>query len=918
MRLDGSRDPHKKPFPLSMSASVGSPRGTPELLSKGLPLIASHRTHKTPLSLPSATSAVGTTLNLTASPRNSPRGKPSGPIHLESVDPIIKDGKTDEIDESVMNVKLMAKTLRSGNEDQITLVLFETQHILEVCREYAVQTLLPIICEEVVGWTQSLQVSAAEALLIVVATTVPPTLAKSLSDTAFQLIRSAKDQVISETWGQILVRTLPHVSWTAKELDEVVDQLEHQGHNGADGKLVVSRQLTARILGSLAVCSKEEELKRRIMYRAIYITNDKNVEVRGMIAESMQFIAASINVKVVEDELWPCIKRLITDDNARVHAVSLRSLSYIATAHKEQNPRTKLFRDLIPSIFTMECIKIRRDAETDQRRLEDDKYLVLEINSEIFGALLHSCWEFLTEDSALKDAFKAYLAMATCNSPAVRKYCAFNLPGVSHCFLRKYRTEMAGIAEFLSKDTDPEARWILAGGIHEVVKLLANPDTIAKLYNAVLALLQDENPLVRMNTLKHFEKLIAQLAKHMGYTAVGKLEPIFHDLHLLSEGNWRTQELLSKQLLLAAPLVPPPCIRSHVLPLLFKMAESSSYLVRKAAMAAVATCMRYIPDTTERDEEMASFRKEWAKGSIYWMRIGFIDSAQAAVNLYSRCIFRDTFGSALLRLATDRVSNVRARVALILPEVAPACHQMVEFQAALMSLKKDTDRDVVYSMRDIDNSIAVSLEKGTKDFENDMQREEEEQELYSKHLQAQKEAFRKKKGTVKRAKTLAMLMTKPMKVHTSQQKASHVAERSGDLESSKAGNDLGKQLSRHLGKKQSMLKSEASPVAGASQHSNSKEKKSHGRKSRVLFDHDSPSSSHDKGGGNITPSTPSPMKETYWRLSKQLGKKSSMAKSDIAPIAATSQHSNSKERKSRGRKSRLGSAPEGANSSHDK
>lgn len=686
-------------------------------------------------------------------PALSPRARKRGSFSLAgpaAFEPVIKEGNQDEMDDAAMNMSAMAETLESGSEDQITLVLFETQQVLQFCREFAIQTLVPVICAQVLPWSVSLKVSAAEALLSVVSSKVPPVLAKTISATAFEVIGSTNDPSVSEIWGQILVTTLPHVSWSPKELDRVLDQLESPGAAG----LPVPRKLTARILGSLAVCSKDDDLKRRIMHRAIDITNDGDVEVRGMISESFSLIGAAMNISVVEDELWPCIMKLIKDQDARVHAASMRSLSFIAAAHTKRTPDARFYSELLPPVILEESVNIRRAAVEDQRAVDDDTYLFLEINSEIFGELLLSCWQHITDELSRKELYKAFLAMATCNGPVIRKNCAFNMPGVSSCLVKKYRIELAAIVEFLSRDADPETKWMLAAGIHETVKILINPDTNANLFKSVLSLLKDSSPLVRMNTLAHFEELIVQLAKHNGYNSVRKLAPLFQNLQLLSEGNWRTQELLAKQLRLAAPLVPSPSIIANVLPLLYQMSEESSFLVRKAAMGAIATCLRYIPDTTERNEVMQTFRAEWAQGSVYWMRIAFIDSARAAVEIYSRCLFRDTYGSEVLKLAYDPVPNVRIRTAKILPHVAAACYQMEEFHTALEQLKKDEDRDVRDVMHGIDVVVNSSLAKGQDSFEDDMKLEDEERELYARHLQAQREAQKRKKGNIKRAKTI--------------------------------------------------------------------------------------------------------------------------------------------------------------------
>ncbi|PXF48553.1 Serine/threonine-protein phosphatase 4 regulatory subunit 4 [Gracilariopsis chorda] len=657
----------------------------------------------------------------------------------------LSGGRKDETESLTMNIGTIANTLSTGAENEITLILFEMQQVFHFCREYAERTLIPIICAKATEWGSSLQLSAGEALVSVSVSNVPSHLAKTISSTASDIIRSTNDSSVREVWGHILVTTLPHVTWSADELSVFIDELE-------DG-WASYKNLHARVLGSLAISSHDENIKTRIMRKAIHICKDQDLEVRGMIAESLATIGAALKVSVVEKELWPCLLNLLKDNNARIHAATIRTLAHISLAHKEKTPDAKLFYDHLPPVLLDECVRIRRSASQDQRTVGDDLYLLLEIDSEVFGKLLYCCHEYLADDATKKEVLKAFSEMATCNGPIIRKNCAFNMPGVATCLAKRGRFLLSSIVEFLSRDSEPETRWRLAAGLHETIKCLAGKDTIGNLFTTVLRLLQDSNALVRMNTLRHLEKLLAQLARHSGYNSVRKLAPIFEKLHLLSEGNWRTQELLARQLRLATPLVPPPAIRSNVLPLLYSISKDSSHLVRKATMATIATCMRYLPDTTEREQVMQAFRTTWAHGPVYWMRIAFIDSAKAAHEMYSKCLFRDTYGSEVLRLSQDVVPNVRLRVALLLPDIAPACYQMEEFHNALERLQDDIDEGVVEAMSSIDERVDAAIKKSTEHFEDDMKREEEERELYAVHLNARRDAQRKS-GNMKRAKTM--------------------------------------------------------------------------------------------------------------------------------------------------------------------
>lgn len=686
----------------------------------------------------------------------------------QTFEKVIRQGNQDEIDDDAMtNLTSVAESIRSGDSDALVVALFETGQALQNCREYAVQVLVPLICDHAVGWEYQLKLSAGETLLTVVNSgKVPEGVAQKIGKAAIVVIGTPCVQQMFEAWSDTLVAVLKYVSWSAKQLDDFLDVLEkvYKPPNN-----ILSRQLTARILGSLAASSKEDGgLKRRVLDRALLLSGNKNVIVRGMVAESFSFIGASASLSEVEKEIWPRLKKLLRDSDARIRAASLQSLSYISSAHREKGGETVFFARLLGPIFLEECARIRRDAAEDQRDADDDKCLLLEVNSEIFGELLYTSIDCLSE-SEKKEVYKAFLAMCTANGPIVRRYCAYNMPAVALCLSPKYKAEIASLVRFLAQDNDVEARWVLAAGLHETVKILASRESVNDLLKAAQELLEDEKTLVRKNILYHFEELISEISRHSGYGVVEKLSPLFQNLGVLTSENWTVQVALAKQLRLAAPLVPPPSLKMDVLPILYQLADRSAYIGRKAVMVAIATCIRYVPDVRERCEMLKRFREQWGQGAVFWMRIAFLDAAEAAVAIYSRCLFRHTFGMDVLRLAFDQVSNVRLRLASFLPRLAPACNQMEEFHSALEALKSDEDIDVSYLMNGVDEKISAALEEGYRRFEEDMKLEDEEQELYSRHLQAQREVQRKK--NVKKHRTGLFLGKAARGIHSTASRA---------------------------------------------------------------------------------------------------------------------------------------------------
>lgn len=777
----------------------------------------------------------------------------------------LAEGQAPLQNDALFSVSRMADLLASGTDSQRTVILFTLQQLLDHCLEDTVNVLIPVLCKNVHTWTYELQISSTEALLDVLQQNVSPESCKMICDAAFRVVGQSHSEDIFEAWGEILVVSLPSVKWTNEaELNEVVFILESFAGDEDD----VSRKLAARVYGSFASCLQTEQVESKILRRALDLANDEDLEVRGMVAESLAFIGAKISIHTVETMVWPKILSLLKDPDARVHAATMRTLANILDSHKDKNHDSPLYRELLAPVFARECEFVRKAATADQRTVNDDVYLLLEIISEVFGQLLYAIHPYFADDTARKEAYKAYLAMATCNGPIVRRYCAFNIPGVSKSIAAHFSTEMSSVVEFLSRDTDSETRWNLAAGIHETAAFLAGESSRDNLFKSVITLLQDENPLVRMNTLEHFHPLMKSLTKDSEESSIQLLRNVFQNLTLLSEGNWRTQELLAKQLEKACVLVPADALRSNVLPLLYQMAEESTYLVRKASMPAIAKAIWCIPSPQERDEAMQNFKISWADGGVFWMRMAFVDCACAASEYYSGQLFRRTFSSSTLRMADDPVPNVRLRLASILHNVSYLCKDLEELGHAVSVLNADNDIDVHQAMVGYAER-AEAKDRGAETAEEDFARQQAEGALFDKFVE-QKAKEELKKPVAKAAKSkfrastlmhgkhpkgIDLEASSPTSVMEGPQSPSKSKSPKGRLSSSvvKATKDDGKRASwASLG-----------PAAGESTDSPSKSK-GKGRHSHTFE-----SADEDSVGGSDGPSSFKSMKKLL-----ALGKKS--------------------------------------------
>jgi hypothetical protein len=467
-----------------------------------------------------------------------------------------------------------------------------------------------------------------------------------------------------------------------------------------------------------------------VLPRTIRLFKDNDVQVRGVVVESLACIGASLPARVTEAEVWPLVEHLLEPtENARIHATAMRTLAHILQNQREKGATGRLFREQLPPVFTKIASFARRHAAEDQRLVDDDTYMLLEVASEVFGQFVYSLSLFARR-SFMKEAYKAYCQMATCNGPIIRRNCAFNLPGVAKALGERFAIELSGLCEFLAKDMDEEVRFILAAGIHQSATLLVPRGNYDRLFGAVCALLEDDNPHVRMNALENFHELLSAFVRDGSDPAsIRRLAPVFMNLSVLSEGNWRIQKRLAEQLDKCAEIIPPDALIENVLPLLYRLTEQGTPLVRYASMHATARALRNIPSIPDRNLAISQFWEKAIEGP-FWMRLALLDGGAAALCIFSSTLFVERFAPTLLRLADDRVANVRIRCAQMLRDLAPLCARLTEYTRAVDRLRADSDPDVVKVMAGHDKGVEIAIRRARENSAQDQARLREEQEFY--------------------------------------------------------------------------------------------------------------------------------------------------------------------------------------------
>lgn len=636
---------------------------------------------------------------------------------------------------SGVNIQNMADLLRTGTSSQKTVILFEIPQLLTHSLPATLYIIVPAICASVKHWDEDLQIAAAEALLDVSKEKLSKETTGLIAEAALGVVSSGTvSEDIHESWGEILVRILQNSSLLNNDMTGKIIQLLE---SCVIDESKVRRKLAARLFGAVSPCLSTDQVEEHILEHALLLADDRDNDVRGMIAESMAFVGAATCIEVTAKRVWPTIWGLLQDSDTRIRAVTLRAISNILDSHRKKGLDVNSFSKLLYPIFIKEVSMAREVVQKDLCNIDDIAFVMLLILSQVFGEFTFSCAPHFTNDAEKDAVFQTFRCMSICNSAGIRRYCAYNLPGVALIFADRHHYQLARILEHLCYKGNTETRCILAAGIRDTVTAIAKHEsgsnTIDSMFHAAMQLLQDKNPLVQISMSKSIFALLPGLGASL-YTITrdarkNRCNTVFRTLSTIFADNWRAQVILATELQAEVALASSTALQLYILPLLYQLAEESPYLVRKSAMIAIAKAVWHLPQMTMRHEAMRKFRIEWAEGGVYWMRMAYIECAEAAMGCYSTKLMKELFVDTLLHLADDPVPNVRLRLGRILPNLAKFCAGSTSLKKAIDRLKMDTDVDVREAMIGIDEKLAC-LADDINDFEEeDLMREQAESNM---------------------------------------------------------------------------------------------------------------------------------------------------------------------------------------------
>uniref|UniRef100_A0A7S1ES48 Uncharacterized protein n=1 Tax=Timspurckia oligopyrenoides TaxID=708627 RepID=A0A7S1ES48_9RHOD len=639
-------------------------------------------------------------------------------------------------EEAIYSVQKMADVLRKGPDEEREFVMFEMQQLMDHCLEVMLGTMLPVICELAHEWSVPVQFQVAEHLIQLVLIPLDNTLSWMIACAAFRAIGKAESVVpkddldaFFDLWSGVLCDAIAQLDLRALKPSGTEEKSSKQSAmlmkwvtTLQASRSVFLRKVCARMIGALAQQVHAQVTLKQLTPILHVLLNDDEPEVVIIALESLSFVAVTMPLSSVESLFWSSLLQAVNGDDPRLMTAALRTIAYIC--EKTRGPvdasgvrqfgvgslaaEERLGKQLLPTVFIKQCEYAKAKASLDQRTVDDESYLLLEVVAEVFGELLFMISSHLTAGFR-RIAIKAYGCMSTCNGPLIRRNCAFNLPGVALAFGSKFSSEMISLLDGFSRDSDLQTKKIISAGFHQSVKVLSQTGKVDKLYGILVVLLEDTAPQVRENIVEHLNETLAALATQNDNQLIQKrFVPIIVCLEYAPQQQWRFQKTLCEQLEMSQPLYTPTILLEQVLPLLNKMTTSTSMAGREAAITAIVKLVRTIQDAKARYEAHETYCRS-LRNQSYRQRLLFVSAARVGFQLYSSAVFVSLFLDDVINLAFDKVSSVRICVARFLLYAA-ALHSDKRVLNACIRLRKDLDQDV--------KAIAEELRKALASAEN--------------------------------------------------------------------------------------------------------------------------------------------------------------------------------------------------------
>lgn len=296
------------------------------------------------------------------------------------------------------------------------------------------------------------------------------------------------------------------------------------------------------------------------------------------------------------------------------------------------------------------------------------------------------------------DTLLAYFRRMVFNQAAIgdsdaMSYCAFSFPGVLLTVGPDDWAKLQDIYEALTNSLLWKVRKTLAHSLHEIAKLLGIERTEEVLLPTFDKYLKDLDE-VKVGVLKHFPQFLEYVRPETRTQYIS----ICHDIQK-DTLNWRFRKLIARDLAVLCRLFGPEVTISDLLPIAVDLLQDPVAVVRQTANASVGRVFEVLSSGQQNPamaERFLDKLTEFGQDNYFISRQIFVHACASASQTVPPATLKEKLLPSLIRLADDKVPNVRLLVARTLSQLSRSPEfQTEEVTKALEKLKLDRDRDVV-------------------------------------------------------------------------------------------------------------------------------------------------------------------------------------------------------------------------------
>eukprot|EP00892_Ulva_mutabilis_P008534 jgi/Ulvmu1/6052/UM027_0030.1 len=611
-----------------------------------------------------------------------------------------------EVDESLSEIERCALYLQSSEPLQVAHA-FQTLPKLIGAQGRAVLT--PAVCKHLkaaasragplhsIVLAESLQAIVEQHLLpkrIVIEQLWPVVLHQ------VQLKPQNQAEEVWAAWESVLLAAAPTLEATSEAgaLSVVAIRESHPETGTSLSKRVRACSLLA---AAATACRQNDEALTRISGHVRLLCQDLSQEMRASVCRAVVApLTLALGPERSASQLLPDLLELLQDDHATVRHAALRTM--VATLPEVRPAAHAACLPALRPLFSRQPPDAAADPAAD---------LALAAAFASPTPLPMTLQPLEPRDAAM--FLGCYCHLALRGPPPVRLDCARAFPALllAMCPDGAPTTQRAPLLDAmlqLSADAEEEVRCSIAAQLPQLSMLAGLADARPHLLRPLTALTRDTSAAVSLHALHAVPLVVPRMAPLATAAARDVTASVAAAAAEHAGARWRHAAAVAAAVPPLAAALPPGAaglLHEALLPLAFRLLEGGVRAVQASAAAALCAVLRALPKERQRTEVLIRIIRDFARSRSAPQRLVFPHIANAALATFSATFFSQHMLPAVLALCTDRVADVRAAVAPLLPatkrtiRLPDGVAALESLNTAASSLLTDSDRRVSAAAR---------------------------------------------------------------------------------------------------------------------------------------------------------------------------------------------------------------------------